>query len=209
MKRALNSLTDTDLIIGIKTGHSIERAMRFIYQSHYRMMENYVMNHGGDEDDAADLVQEVLVVFIEMVQKERFRGESSVKSFLYTITKNLWISELRKRETEVKHKEDFEMGQDTFEEDISQFMTYKEAQKSILVLFDSLGVGCKQVLTLFYYENLSAKEIVERTGYENEQNVRNRKYKCLKELTDLVQSSPDAFNNIKTALQHVKGNGNA
>ena len=101
------------------------------------------------------------------------------------------------------------MGQDTFEEDISQFMTYKEAQKSILVLFDSLGVGCKQVLTLFYYENLSAKEIVERTGYENEQNVRNRKYKCLKELTDLVQSSPDAFNNIKTALQHVKGNGNA
>lgn len=209
MKRTLNSLTDTDLIIGIKTGHSIERAMRFIYQSHYRMMENYVMNHGGDEDDAADLVQEVLVVFIEMVQKERFRGESSVKSFLYTITKNLWISELRKRETEVKHKEDFEMGQDTFEEDISQFMTYKEAQKSILVLFDSLGVGCKQVLTLFYYENLSAKEIVERTGYENEQNVRNRKYKCLKELTDLVQSSPDAFNNIKTALQHVKGNGNA
>lgn len=209
MKRTLNSLTDTDLIIGIKTGHSIERAMRFIYQSHYRMMENYVMNHGGDEDDAADLIQEVLVVFIEMVQKERFRGESSVKSFLYTITKNLWISELRKRETEVKHKEDFEMGQDTFEEDISQFMTYKEAQKSILVLFDSLGVGCKQVLTLFYYENLSAKEIVERTGYENEQNVRNRKYKCLKELTDLVQSSPDAFNNIKTALQHVKGNGNA
>lgn len=209
MKRTLNSLTDTDLIIGIKTGHSIERAMRFIYQSHYRMMENYVINHGGDEDDAADLVQEVLVVFIEMVQKERFRGESSVKSFLYTITKNLWISELRKRETEVKHKEDFEMGQDTFEEDISQFMTYKEAQKSILVLFDSLGVGCKQVLTLFYYENLSAKEIVERTGYENEQNVRNRKYKCLKELTDLVQSSPDAFNNIKTALQHVKGNGNA
>ena len=209
MKRTLNSLTDTDLIIGIKTGNSIERAMRFIYQSHYRMMENYVINHGGDEDDAADLVQEVLVVFIEMVQKERFRGESSVKSFLYTITKNLWISELRKRETEVKHKEDFEMGQDTFEEDISQFMTYKEAQKSILVLFDSLGVGCKQVLTLFYYENLSAKEIVERTGYENEQNVRNRKYKCLKELTDLVQSSPDAFNNIKTALQHVKGNGNA
>lgn len=204
IKRALNSLTDTDLLAGIKTGNDIERAMRFVYQSHYRMLENYVLNHGGNEDDAADLVQEVMVIFIEMVQKERFRGESSVKSFLYTLIKNLWISELRKRENEMKRNEEFETGRDTLEEDISQFMTYKEAQKAIITLFDSLGTGCKQVLTLFYYENLSVKEIVERTGYENEQNVRNRKYKCLKELTDLVQSSPAAFDNIKAALQHAK-----
>ena len=88
-------------------------------------------------------------------------------------------------------------------------MTYREAQKAIVTLFDSFGTGCKQVLTMFYYENLSAKEIVERTGYENEQSIRSRKYKCLKELTDLVQSSPTAFNNIKAALQHTKGNGNA
>lgn len=209
IKRALNSLTDTDLLAGIETGHDIERAMRFVYQTHYRMMEHYVVNHGGDKDEAADLIQEIMVLFIEMVQKGRFRGETSVKSFLYTLTKNQWISELRKRDVDVKRKEDFEIGLDKFEEDVSQFMTYKEAQKSILVLFDSLGAGCKQVLTLFYYENLSVKEIVEQTGYENEQNVRNRKYKCLKELTDLVQSSPAAFNNIKAALRHAKGNGNA
>lgn len=104
----------------------------------------------------------------------------------------------------MKRNEEFETGRDTLEEDISQFMTYKEAQKAIMALFDSLGAGCKQVLTLFYYENLSVKEIVERTGYENEQTVRNRKYKCLKELTDLVQSSPIAFNNIKAALRHAK-----
>ncbi|MCY7356142.1 MAG: sigma-70 family RNA polymerase sigma factor [Rudanella sp.] len=204
IKRALNSLTDTDLLAGIKSGDDIERAMRFVYQSYYRMLENYVLTNTGSQDDAADLIQEVMVTFIEMVQKERFRGESSVKSFLYTLTKNLWISELRKRENEMKRNEEFEIGRDTLEEDISQFMTYKEAQKVIMDLFESLGTGCKQVLTLFYYENLSVKEIVERTGYENEQNVRNRKYKCLKELTDLVKSSPTAFNNVKAALRHAK-----
>lgn len=69
-KRALNSLTDTDLLAGIKTGKDLERAIRFVYQSYYRMLENYVLTNRGTQDDAADLIQEVMVTFIEMVQKE-------------------------------------------------------------------------------------------------------------------------------------------
>ncbi|WP_019986371.1 RNA polymerase sigma factor [Rudanella lutea] len=203
-KRTLNSLSDTDLLAGIKTGDGIERAMRFIYQSHYRMLESYVCNNSGDPDDAADLIQEVMVTFIELVQKDKFRGETTVKSFLYTLTRNLWISELRKRGNDAKRNEEFETSRDTLEADAAQYVMYKEAQKTIVALFDKLGAVCKQILTLFYYEDLSMKEIMERTEYDNEQVVRNRKYKCLKELTDLVNSSPATFDNIKAALQRTK-----
>lgn len=203
-KRTWDSLTDTDLLAGIKTGRDIERAMRFVYRTHYRMMENYVLTNSGTPDDAADLIQEVMVTFIELVQSERFRGESSVKTFLYTLTRNLWISELRKRDNSTKQNEEFASSLDFIEEDVSQFLLYREALDTIVVLFDRLAGGCKQILTLFYYEKLSMKEILEQTNYENEQNVRNRKYKCLKELTDLVHSSPTAFNTVKAALQRLK-----
>ena len=37
-----------------------------------------IMDQGND---AADLIQETLVTFIDIVQQNKFRGESSVKSF--------------------------------------------------------------------------------------------------------------------------------
>jgi hypothetical protein len=43
---------------------------------------------------------------------------------------------------------------------------------------------------LFYYENLSMKEIVDYLPYENEQVVRNKKYKCLQQLTGLIKNNP-------------------
>ncbi|TAE29805.1 MAG: sigma-70 family RNA polymerase sigma factor [Cytophagales bacterium] len=203
-KRTLNSLTDTDLLAGIKTGTDIERAMRFVYRTHYRMMETYVVTNKGTLEDAADLIQEVMVTFIELVQMDKFRGETNVKSFLYTLTRNLWITELRKRGNEARQNEEFEITRDVVEQDISDYWLYRESLTAIGYVFDRLGNGCKQILTLFYFDNLSMKEILEKTNYENEQNVRNRKYKCLKELTDLVASSPAAFDNLKTALQNLK-----
>jgi DNA-directed RNA polymerase specialized sigma subunit len=67
-----------------------------------------------------------------------------------------------------------------------------------------MGEKCKQVLTMFYYDELPIKEILELTDYENEQVLRNKKYKCLKELTEAIKKSPVLYNNIKEALQYGK-----
>ena len=154
--------------------------------------------------DAEDIIQEVLVVFIDIVQTQRYRNEASVRSFLYTLTRNLWISELRKRNSDSRRNEFFEADREKVEEDVSNFLIYNEAQVLIVELFDRMGEKCKRILTLFYYENLSMKEILKQTNYENEQVLRNRKYKCLKELTDVIQQSPTILNNVKSALQRSK-----
>jgi DNA-directed RNA polymerase specialized sigma subunit len=57
-------------------------------------------------------------------------------------------------------------------------------------MLDKLGESCRKILMLFYYENLPMKEIVQHLHYENEQVVRNKKYKCLKELTEMVKANP-------------------
>ena len=198
------NFSDAELITAIKTGNDIDNAVGFIYQNYYRLLENYVLTNNGNEMDAEDLIQEALVVFVDLVQREKYRGEASVRSFLYTLTRNLWISELRKRTSDSKRNGLFETGREKEEEDISNYLVYKEAQKTIVDLFERMGEKCKQILTLFYYEDLSMKDILRQTNYENEQVLRNKKYKCLKELTDLVQQSPTIFNNVKSALQRSK-----
>jgi RNA polymerase sigma factor (sigma-70 family) len=203
-KKGFTNLSDTELLERIRTGHDIEQAMRFMYHAYYPGLESYVLANSGSSDDAADLMQELMVAFMELVQKDRFREESSIRTFLHSLTHNMWIDELRKRGIDIRYNDEFASNQEWIEEDYSQFMMYLDAQQTIVTLFDRISTVCRQILTLFYYENRSMKEIVEQTSYGNEQNVRNRKYKCLKELTDLLASSPVAFENVKTALQRIK-----
>ena len=200
----IQTFSDDELITALKTENGIDNAIRFIYRTHYRLLEGLVLTNSGSKTDAQDLIQEVLMLFIDMVQKDKYRGEASVKSFLYTVARNLWITELRKRGSDAKRNELFETNRDQVEEDISSYLTRKEAHQTVIALFDQLGERCKQILTLFYYDNLSVKDILKQTNYENEQVLRNRKYKCLKALTDMVQESPSLSNTIKSALQSSK-----
>ena len=70
-----------------------------MYDGYYRYLENYVLQNSGSTDDAADIIQETFLVFIKTVEENKYRQESGVKSFLYSIVKNLWITELRKRKS--------------------------------------------------------------------------------------------------------------
>jgi RNA polymerase sigma factor (sigma-70 family) len=196
--------SDKELLIAIGTKKGIDDAINFIYLQYYRSLEYYVLSNSGSKDDAQDIIQEVLIVFIDLVQQEKYRGDSSVKTFLYSLTRNLWISELRKRKSTQNRNTVFEREKDRMDEDISVMIGRHESQKSILTLFGAMGEKCKQILTLFYYDELPIKEILEQTDYENEQVLRNKKYKCLKELTDAIKKSPTVYSSIKEALRYGK-----
>ncbi|MBC7920633.1 MAG: sigma-70 family RNA polymerase sigma factor [Ferruginibacter sp.] len=199
----VKSFSDADLVTAIKTGNGIDHAIGFIYRTHYRLLESFVLANRGDAMDAEDLIQEVLVIFVEMVQKDKYRGEAGVKSFLYSLTHNLWISELRKRSSTAKRNALFENNRETVEKDVAGYLMYKEAQKKVIELLGGLGEKCKQILTLFYYENLPMKEILKQTSYENEQVLRNKKYRCLQQLTTTMRQSPAIFDDLRNLLQYA------
>ena len=73
----------------------------------------------------------------------------------------------------------------------------REAKQEMMKLVESLGEVCKKILVLFYYEGLSMKEILNSMDYENEQVVRNKKYKCLKQLTEMINEDPIRKENLK------------
>ncbi|MDN5211343.1 sigma-70 family RNA polymerase sigma factor [Fulvivirgaceae bacterium BMA12] len=197
-------LTNEDLILAIKSGTNIDEAISFIYKNYYSLLENIVLSNNGNKADAEDIIQEVLVIFIEMVNKDKYRAEASVKSFLYTLTRNLWISELRKKSSAQKRNTSYEDSRELIERDISDYLVYHESRKLVMTLFEKLGEKCNKILTYFYYDNFSMKEILQKVDYESEQVLRNKKYKCLKGLINMVNSSPGIKENLKTALQNGK-----
>lgn len=200
----IRDYSDQEIIAALKSDRETDGAIGFIYRNYYGSLENYVINNNGSRDDAADLIQETLVTFIDIVQQNKFRGESSVKSFLYSIVRNLWLSEMRKRNNADNRNRVFEKGKDTEEQAMVQDMVKREYQKSILDLFEKLGEKCKQLLLFVYYEDLSMKEITEKMPeYENEQVLRNKKYKCMKSLEQMINENQDLKTQFKNALKYA------
>ncbi|MFT3703455.1 MAG: sigma-70 family RNA polymerase sigma factor [Agriterribacter sp.] len=196
------SVSDFQLLEDLQTNEKQDDAIRKIYREYYRLSAYYVTQNSGTESDAQDIFQEVLVAFIELVRDGRFRGECSISTFLYTLTRNMWINELGKRDRSKVREEKFEVSKEKVDFDFGQLIEGREARKILSGLLQQLGETCQKILLAFYYHNLPMKEILQTLDYQNEQVVRNKKYKCLKELEKRVTADSNLLNTFKSAYWH-------
>jgi RNA polymerase sigma factor (sigma-70 family) len=196
----IRNFPDSELVDNLRTGKRMNESIKTLYRSHFDSLSWYVMNNSGSRQDAEDVFQEVVVSFIDLVKKDKFRGDSTVKTFLYSLNRHTWLNELKRRGRALAREEKFERGQDRVELDSHHQIADREGKEEIARLVGELGETCRKILLLFYYENLSMKEILEATDYENEQVVRNKKYKCLKQLEQMIMEKPTLKETLKNLL---------
>ncbi len=196
----IRNFPDSELVANLRAGKRMDETIKTIYRNHFDSLGWYVMNNSGSRQDAEDVFQEVVVAFIDLVQKDKFRGESTVKTFLYSLNRHTWLNELKRRGRALAREEKYEKGQERTLPDTSHLMADREGRAEVMRLLGELGETCRKILLLFYYENLSMKEILEATEYENEQVVRNKKYKCLKQLEQTITENPILEQTLKNLL---------
>ena len=189
----LKHFTDEELITGLG-GHEISAFVEYLYGEYFEGIIEFIKYRGGEDEDGADLFQESLLIMIEKIKEGKFRGESSVKTYLFGIVRNLWLMELRTRERRKKREEYYSDTQETM---VSQAPDYKKANVDLNEVFSQLGDVCKTLLTGFYFENKSMKELLNQFDFKNEQVLRNKKNLCMKRLKELLVEN-------KTLLQSLQ-----
>ncbi len=196
----IRNFPDSEMVANLRSGKRMDETIKAIYRDHFESLCWYVMNNSGSRQDAEDVFQEVVMAFIELVQKDKFRGESTVKTFLYSLNRYTWLNELKRKGRALAREEKYEKGQERTEFDTSHFIADRESKAQVVNLVGQLGETCKKILLLFYYENLSIGEILDTLDYENEQVVRNKKYKCLKQLEQMIAEKPILKQTLKNLL---------
>lgn len=192
--------SDRELVENLRSGNRLNESIKAIYRDHFDSLSWFVLHNSGNRQDAEDVFQEMVVAFIELVQKDKFRGESSVKTFLFSLNKHIWLNELKRRGRAEQRELKYGKAQDKTEVDVSHFITGREAKIQVMNLVEQLGETCKKILVMFYYENLPMREILKGLEYENEQVVRNKKYKCLKQLEKMISDNPVLMQTLKSLL---------
>ncbi|MBP6511590.1 MAG: sigma-70 family RNA polymerase sigma factor [Bacteroidia bacterium] len=156
-----------------------DRILQVIYRQYYQTIVNLVMNNSGSLQEAKDIYQETLIIFYEKVKDENFELNCKLKTYLYSISRNLWLKQLQ-------HKKRFTNSISDSEEYLE--IPWEEAGKkedqyqAMHTALESLGEPCRSILKDFYMHSQSMEEITEKFGYTNADNAKNQKYKCLKRL---------------------------
>ena len=188
--KVADKYTDAELISAISNERDLNPAILFLYQRYSEATRSFIMSYGGNEQDADDVFQETVVAFIDSVKKGKYREEASIKTFLASVAKHVWFNELKKKERAGLREKKFESTRDQEQQDVSHQIGDLEQRQQLRDMLQQLGEPCQKLLLLFYYENLSMKEITDHLPYENEQVVRNKKYKCLQQLTGMIKANP-------------------
>ena len=107
-----------------------------------------------DEKESEDIVQETFINVFKYIKN--FKGESSLYTWIYRISQNITKDRLKTKVTIVPY-EDNEIESNS-PENITIINIDREALRTEL---DKLSFIYKQVLVLFYFDDLSIKEISE------------------------------------------------
>jgi RNA polymerase sigma factor (sigma-70 family) len=183
-------MKETELLETLKSKKP-DKALRELYKS-YPSIKNFIKKNGGNNTDAEDIFQDALVILIKNIQKENFTLTSALQTYLFSVCKYLWKTELTKRNKTVS----FDSYNDSdlkFEDENLHLTTSKELLA--LKALDNLGERCWDLLKSFYYENKSMDELAQTFGFKSEKIAKNEKYKCLeKARQNYVQLSQKHFN---------------
>lgn len=173
-----------------------QSVIRQLYKIAYPACASYIKNNNGTSNDAEDFFQEALVALYKNVNKAGFELKSHIKTYLYAITKNLWLTELRKRS-----KSGLKLVMDdkdtdyvlTQEDTLTEKQEVEKKHELISEMLLQVKGGCKEVLIDFYYKKLSLREIAEKYNF-TEQYAKKRRYKCMQAFKKQVRERHDSLN---------------
>jgi RNA polymerase sigma-70 factor, ECF subfamily len=154
----------------------------------------YAMVLSRNSAEAEDLVQETCLRALRAI--DGLRAEDSVKSWLFTILRNIWLNQLRQRRTAPDLVELDADENGTYEpadvtQDPHNGFVSKVEREQVQVATQQLPVEFREIIILREYEELSYQEIAGLLGCPIG-TVMSRLARARSRLRDLLSNTPQA-----------------
>jgi RNA polymerase sigma factor (sigma-70 family) len=178
--------TEAQLIEGIRKRDN--EALKFVYSQYYPMVRFLITTNSGSVKESSDVFHEAVVVLYLKLSSSGFKLDCAVRTFLYAVSKNIWLQQLEQRRRHISINEDEDLiasEKQTFYDD--EKLTRK---RIYLRQFRKLSDSCKKIISMVM-EGYSYKELMKELKYTNKKYAIKRKYECLKTLHDRIQEDPE------------------
>lgn len=147
-----------------------------------------VVRNSGSSEDAQDIFQEALLAIFHNASSADFELTCQFGTYLYSISRNLWLKHLRKRNVQFIDIEGVEDIIDSNDLDevtlrLNRYHLYKKK-------FAEIGEQCQQLL-LRFMQGADMKTIAEEFGFTSVAYAKKRKFKCKELLITKIEQDED------------------
>ena len=182
----LPKFTDTQLLDDLRAGNN--RGFETLYRHCYPSIERFVLQNNGDRHQAKDLFQETLLIVLSALHDPAFQLTSSLKTYTFAISKNLWLKQLRTSARWTNLDDTAELNNVAASVETETPPTAYETVKAILA---KLTAHCQALLSAIFFLRKEMTDIVQDEGYASVHSAQNQKYKCLQQARKVGKKTID------------------
>ena len=165
-KNISSKLPDSELIELFRHSHD-NKYIGHLYLRYSHLVLGLCIKYYKDKNKAEDAVMSIFELMIKELKKHKVEN---FKSWLYTVSKNYCLQDLRKTQTKLKKSDAFEVFyKESMEIDDENHLIDKKKKERLLNKMEKalllLKYEQKKCLTQFYLNNKTYAEIATETGY--------------------------------------------
>lgn len=172
----METLQDEELIERYRTNVGSAGAdvcLNELFARHHAKVASWCLRITGDVSSAADLAQEI---FLKAFQRlHTFQGSSKFTTWLYSITRNHCLDELRSRATHPQQTTEVFLDEivDLSRERVSSTLERRESEELLrLLIRESLDELETKVLTMHYVHELPLDAVSRMLGLTNQSGAK-------------------------------------
>ncbi len=151
-------------------------AYELLYKFYFPSIAHYIRQNSGNEHDAEDIFQETIIVLLNKVRQPDFELTSSLKTYLFSISKNLWLKNIRndKKLSFNPDIADIELVTDESSDD--------DQEEKVMTWFEKITENCQRILKAIFFMDEPMGNLMTKMGWKNKHTAANQKYKCIEQI---------------------------
>ena len=179
-------------------------AYYYMQKKFFPQVERMVLANSGTLEDAKDLIMDGIYLLLKNIHDGKYSVQTGarLKTYFLRICRNRWLDELKRMKKKMPASLIWDL--EVEQSEALYYETYREEelnerQKKVREQFLKGSDVCQNILRMYYYENMSHKEIAAKMKYNSEEVSRTQKKKCfeklrtsvIKMLRDIAQPNPN------------------
>lgn len=156
----------------------------FIVEKYQNTVFSIALKVLGNRDDAEEMAQESFIKAFKALKS--FKGKARFSTWIYRITYNTCISEIRKKRVRFASVDDIQVSDDAAEIN-PDGLPEENREKYLKAALEKLPEDEYTLILLYYYEDQSVEEIKKVVGL-SEANIKVKLHRARKKLHTILNS---------------------
>ncbi|MHC6201040.1 RNA polymerase sigma factor [Elizabethkingia miricola] len=156
-------------------------SFRELYQYCFPVVSGYIVQNTGTIEDAEDIFQEAVIVLLQKIRQPDFVLSSSLKTYIYAVSKNLWLKRLRDNKTKNTDNYSYFM-EDYMETNSTGSETEVPGEEKVRNWLRQITIHCQKILKALFFHKIPMDILMVKMGWKNKHTASNQKYKCIQQI---------------------------